>query len=99
MRSFIGRIEEGDYLSHIHSGTLTVAPTANIREDELLLFERHSRNVFLLDISTGIIKEGLIDFAEGYVIMYIVVNEDFLFLCATPEEIAFMNYKYALQAR
>ena len=99
MRSFIGRIEEGDYLSHIHSGTLTVAPTANIRDGELLLFERHSRSTLLLDINTGNIKEDLIKFADGYNIMYIVVNEDLLFLCATPEEINFINYKYALQAR
>jgi len=38
MRSFIGRIEEGDNLSHIHSGTLTVAPTASIKDGEVLLF-------------------------------------------------------------
>jgi len=99
MQSFIGRIEEDNSLSQIYSSTLTVAPNGNIRNGELLLFERHSSNIFLLDINTGIVNEGLIDIAEDYVIMYIVVNEDFLFLCATPEEIDFTNYRYSLQSR
>ncbi|MDR2600224.1 MAG: hypothetical protein LBC73_08115 [Oscillospiraceae bacterium] len=96
---YIVRIEDDDYLSYIHSGKmLRITTSANIKDDKLLLWEGFSVNVFLFDIKTGTVEKVLMDFDDGYNIMYITANETLMYICIFPEEISYSNYRYFLHS-